>query len=141
MTNIPSISARDRATVLHPFTQLKDYSTGKSGNPTIVEGGKGIRITDAEGRSYLDGFAGLYCVNIGYGRTEVAEAIARQAYNLAYYHTYAAHTTDELANLSDRLVTMAPGEPRKEVYGLSGADANETQANLLWYYNNLRCHP
>ncbi len=141
MTNIPSISARDRATVLHPFTQLKDYSTGKSGNPTIVEGGKGIRITDAEGRSYLDGFAGLYCVNIGYGRTEVAEAIARQAYKLAYYHTYAAHTTEELANLSDRLVRMAPGEPRKVFYGLSGSDANETQAKLVWYYNNLRGQP
>ena len=57
------------------------------GDPTIVTGGKGIRINDAEGRNYIDGFAGLYCVNIGYGRTEVAEAIARQAYQLAYYHT------------------------------------------------------
>src|SRR5260221_4239033 len=137
MTNIPSISARDRATVLHPFTQLKDYSTGKSGNPTIVEGGKGIRITDAEGRSYLDGFAGLYCVNIGYGRTEVAEAIARQAYRLAYYHSYAAHTTDQLAILSDRLVKMAPGKMSKAFYGMSGSDANETQGKLVSDYNKL----
>jgi adenosylmethionine-8-amino-7-oxononanoate aminotransferase len=99
----------DRSSVLHPFTNLKDYASGAAGGPTIMETGKGVRITDATGREYIDGFAGLYCVNVGYGRTEVAEAIARQAYKLAYYHSYAAHTTEELARLSDRLVKMAPG--------------------------------
>ncbi|MCP1835588.1 L-2,4-diaminobutyrate transaminase [Bradyrhizobium sp. USDA 4532] len=141
MIDVKTIAERDRASVLHPFTQLKDFASGKIGNPTIVAGGKGIRIEDAQGRSYIDGFAGLYCVNIGYGRTEVAEAIARQAYKLAYYHTYAAHTTEELANLSDRLVRMAPGKPSKVFFGLSGSDANETQAKLVWYYNNLRGQP
>ncbi|NOJ44555.1 aminotransferase [Bradyrhizobium australiense] len=141
MIDVNTIAERDRSTVLHPFTQLKDFATGKIGDPTIVAGGKGIRIEDAQGRSYIDGFAGLYCVNIGYGRTEVAEAIARQAYKLAYYHTYAAHTTEELATLSDRLVRMAPGKASKVFYGLSGSDANETQAKLVWYYNNLRGQP
>ncbi|WP_035664668.1 aminotransferase [Bradyrhizobium sp. Ec3.3] len=139
--DIKTIAEQDRSTVLHPFTQLKDFATGKLGDPTIVTGGKGIRIEDAQGRTYIDGFAGLYCVNIGYGRAEVAEAIARQAYNLAYYHAYAAHTTEELARLSDRLVRMAPGKPSKVFYGMSGSDANETQAKLVWYYNNLRGHP
>lgn len=141
MTDDRTIAELDRSSVLHPFTQLKDYATGKLGDPTIVAGGKGIRIEDTHGRSYIDGFAGLYCVNIGYGRAEVAEAIARQAYNLAYYHTYAAHTTEELAKLSDRLVRMAPGKPSKVFFGLSGSDANETQAKLVWYYNNLRGLP
>jgi L-2,4-diaminobutyrate transaminase len=139
--DVAAIGALDRASVLHPFTQLKDFASGKLGEPTIVETGKGIRIQDATGRSYIDGFAGLYCVNIGYGRTEVAEAIARQAHRLAYYHSYAAHTTDELAILSDRLVRMAPGQMSKVFYGLSGSDANETQAKLVWYYNNLRGQP
>ncbi|MDA9504414.1 hypothetical protein XI09_06545 [Bradyrhizobium sp. CCBAU 11386] len=141
MTEVKNIAALDRSSVLHPFTQLKEYASGKIGDPTIVAGGKGIRIEDAQGHSYIDGFAGLYCVNIGYGRTEVAEAIARQAYKLAYYHTYAAHTTEELAILSDRLVRMAPGKPSKVFFGLSGSDANETQAKLVWYYNNLRGQP
>lgn len=141
MLDIETIAQRDRSSVLHPFTQLKDFARGKLGDPTIVTGGQGIRIQDAEGRSYIDGFAGLYCVNIGYGRTEVAEAIARQAHKLAYYHTYAAHTTEELATLSDRLVRMAPGKPSKVFFGLSGSDANETQAKLVWYYNNLRGQP
>ncbi|MEY9981495.1 L-2,4-diaminobutyrate transaminase [Bradyrhizobium yuanmingense] len=141
MNDTKTIAERDRASVLHPFTQLKEFATGKLGDPTIVTGGKGIRIEDAQGHTYIDGFAGLYCVNIGYGRTEVAEAIARQAYKLAYYHTYAAHTTDELATLADRLVRMAPGKPSKVFFGLSGSDANETQAKLVWYYNNLRGRP
>ncbi|HXR00986.1 MAG TPA: aspartate aminotransferase family protein [Pseudomonas sp.] len=135
------ISALDRASVLHPFTQLKDFASGKAGDPTIIETGKGIRITDATGREYIDGFAGLYCMNVGYGRTEVAEAISRQAHKLAYYHSYAAHTTEDLARLSDRLVRMAPGNMSKVFYGMSGSDANETQAKLVWYYNNLRGLP
>lgn len=135
------ISALDRASVLHPFTQLKDFASGKAGDPTIIETGKGIRITDATGREYIDGFAGLYCMNVGYGRTEVADAISRQAHKLAYYHSYAAHTTEDLARLSDRLVRMAPGKMSKVFYGMSGSDANETQAKLVWYYNNLRGLP
>ncbi|MER8672280.1 aspartate aminotransferase family protein [Mesorhizobium sp. M1156] len=138
---IKDISDKDRNSVLHPFTQLRDFASGKSGEPTIVETGKGIRITDAHGTELIDGFAGLYCVNIGYGRTEVAEAISRQAHRLAYYHSYAGHTTDELAILSDRLVKMAPGRMSKIFYGMSGSDANETQAKLVWYYNNLRGKP
>lgn len=141
MTDVETIAELDRASVLHPFTHLKDFANRKTGDPTIVVGGKGIRIEDAQGRSYIDGFAGLYCMNIGYGRTEVAESIARQAHKLAYYHTYAAHTTEELATLSARLVRMAPGKPSKVFFGLSGSDANETQAKLVWYYNNLRCQP
>ena len=132
-----NIGALDRASVLHPFTNLKDFTAGKLGDPTIVETGKGVRITDSTGKTYIDGFAGLYCVNIGYGRTEVADAIARQAHKLAFYHSYAAHTTDELAILSHRLVRMAPGKMSKVFYGMSGSDANETQAKLVWYYHNL----
>ncbi|WP_024520863.1 aminotransferase [Bradyrhizobium sp. Tv2a-2] len=139
--DIREIGDKDKNSVLHPFTHLKDFATGKLGEPTIVETGQGIRIQDARGNQLIDGFAGMYCVNVGYGRTEVAEAISRQAYRLAYYHCYAAHTTDELAILSDRLVKMAPGKMSKVFYGMSGSDANETQAKLVWYYNNLRGRP
>lgn len=136
-----AIGAMDRGAVIHPFTHLKDFVQGKLGEPTIVDSGEGVRIRDSNGREYIDGFAGLYCVNIGYGRTEVAEAIAKQAHQLAYYHSYAAHTTEGLARLSDRLVKMAPGHMSKVFYGLSGSDANETNAKLVWYYNNLRGKP
>jgi L-2,4-diaminobutyrate transaminase len=131
------IAALDRASVLHPFTNIKDFASGGL-DPVIVDTGSGPWIQDANGRKYLDGFAGLYCVNIGYGRKEVADAIAQQAHRLAYYHTYAGHTNEELAILADRLVRMAPGRMSKIFFGLSGSDANETNAKLVWYYNNLR---
>ena len=140
MNEAGRIAKLDRGATLHPFTQLKDFATGKS-DPVIIDTAKGIRIQDAAGNSLIDAFAGLYCVNIGYGRTEVADAIARQAHRLAYYHTYVGHTTDELATLSDRLIKMAPGKMRKVFYGMSGSDANETQAKLVCYYNNLRGQP
>ncbi len=58
MTNIAEIAEMDRRTVLHPFTYLKDYAQGTD-DPTIMETGKGVRIQDATGREYIDGFAGL----------------------------------------------------------------------------------
>ena len=131
----------DRDTVLHPFTLLKPFAEGALGDPRIVETGQGIRIRDRKGVELIDAFAGLYCVNIGYGRREVADAIYEQAKKLAYYQTYAAHSTEALIRLSDRIVAMAPGNPSKVFYGLSGSDANETQVKLVWYYNNILGRP
>jgi L-2,4-diaminobutyrate transaminase len=61
--------------------------------------------------------------------------------NLPRVCSYVGHTTEQLAILADRLVRMAPGKPSKVFFGLSGSDANETQAKLVWYYNNLRGQP
>jgi L-2,4-diaminobutyrate transaminase len=130
------LAALDRATVLHPATNARDFAAGKAPS-TVIDTAKGIRVRDTDGRELIDAFAGLYCVNVGYGRTEVADAIARQAYKLAYFHTYAGHSTEELIRLSERLIRMAPGRPSKVFYGTSGSDANETQAKLVWYYHNL----
>jgi L-2,4-diaminobutyrate transaminase len=135
------LSAADRASILHPFSPIRSYGQGEMGDTRIIRGGRGIRIQDVQGREYIDGFSALYCVNVGYGRPEIAEAIARQARELAYYHTYAGHSNLPLIRLSQRLLAMAPGQMRKVFYGLSGSDANETQVKLVWYYNNLRGKP
>ena len=97
MNDLSTIAQLDRASTLHPFTQLKDFATGNSAT-RHGRNRQRLRIRARPARA-IDAFAGLYCVNIGYGRAEVADAIARQAYRLAYYHSYAAHTTDELAIL------------------------------------------
>ena len=131
----------DRDSVLHPFTNLKDFAEGRLGDPRIMESGPGCRIRDRSGNEFIDAFAGLYCVNIGYGRREVAEAIYEQAKKLAFYQTYAGHSTEALVRLSERLVSMAPGRPARVFYGLSGSDANETQVKLVWYYNNVLGRP
>lgn len=135
-----AIKTLDRQSVLHPFTHAADYASGKI-DPYIVQSGAGVRIRGADGSELIDGFGGLYCVNVGYGRAEIADAIAAQARKLAYYHSYAGHTTEPLARLSDRLIRMAPAGMSKVFYGLSGSDANETQAKIVWYYNNLRGLP
>ena len=130
----------DRQRVFHASTHLKQYAAGElSGR--IISSGSGIRITDSEGIELIDGFAGLYCVNIGYGRTEMADAIYEQAKELAYYHTYVGHTNEALVTLSDRIIKMAPEGMSKVYYGMSGSDANETQLKLVWYYNNARGRP
>ncbi|HEY5754805.1 MAG TPA: aminotransferase class III-fold pyridoxal phosphate-dependent enzyme, partial [Steroidobacter sp.] len=140
MTTLPQLQSMDRATVLHPFTHAKDYAAGTA-DCFVVESGDGVRIKGADGTELIDAFGGLYCVNVGYGRSEVADAIAAQARKLAYYHSYAGHTTEALARLSARLIEMAPAGMSKVFYGLSGSDANETNAKLVWYYNNLRGQP
>ncbi|ATG72828.1 aspartate aminotransferase family protein [Zobellella denitrificans] len=130
----------DRNTVFHASTHLKQYAHGEVGG-RIITGAQGIRIQDSEGVELIDAFAGLYCVNIGYGRTEMAEAIYEQAKKLAYYHTYVGHTNEALIELSDRIIKMAPAGMSKVYYGMSGSDANETQLKLVWYYNNARGLP
>lgn len=136
-----SLEEMDRQSVIHPFTHLKDHASGKAGGPRIVTGGKGITIRDQHGTELIDGFAGLYCVNIGYGRDEVAKAIGDQAHQLAYYHAYAGTSNEPTIRLSDRVLRMAPAGMSKIYYGLSGSDANETQVKIVWYYNNVLGRP
>lgn len=130
----------DRRTVFHASTHLKDHAHGVSAS-RIIESGEGIVIRDRQGREFIDAFAGLYCVNVGYGRAEIAEAIHVQANKLAYYHTYVGHSNEPVIRLSERILSMAPEGMSKVYYGMSGSDANETQIKLVWYYNNVLGRP
>lgn len=131
----------DRATLIHPFTNLQAFAAGKMGGPRIVTGGAGIRIRDAHGRESIDAFSGLYCTNVGYGRTEIADAIADQARSMAYYHSYAGHSNEPAILLAQKILEWSPPGMRKVFYGLSGSDANETQVKIAWYYNNVLGRP
>lgn len=139
--SLDSLLRSDRQHFLHPSTHAHDHAVGALPGQ-IITGAEGIRITDHRGRSFIDAFAGLYCVNIGYGRTEVAEAMYEQAKRLAYYHTYVGYSTDTIIELSRRIITeWAPSGMKKVYYGMSGSDANETQIKLVWYYNNVLGRP
>ncbi len=132
-----SLESMDKRCVLHPFTDLKRFASSNSAGPRIMTSGQGIRVRDSAGRESIDAFAGLYCVNVGYGRQEIANAIHEQASKLAYYHSYAAHSNEPSIRLSERILELAPPGMRKVFYGLSGSDANETQVKIAWYYNNV----
>jgi L-2,4-diaminobutyrate transaminase len=136
-----SLEELDRRTVFHPSTHLKNHAHGKGPGPRIIDRGDGITITDNQGRELIDAFAGLYCTNIGYNRPEITEAITKQAEKLAFYHAYVGHSHEPVIRLSERLIRMAPRGMSKVYYGQSGSDANETQAKLVWYYNNILGRP
>jgi L-2,4-diaminobutyrate transaminase len=136
-----SLEAIDRMSMIHPFTNLKKFESGELGAPRIMEDGSGIRVRDSSGRVSIDAFAGLYCVNVGYGRQEIADAIHEQAKRLAYYHSYAGHSSEPAIRLSEKILSMCPPQMSKVFYGLSGSDANETQVKIVWYYNNVLGRP
>src|SRR5690554_5246697 len=130
----------DREFFFHPSTHLAQHARGESPN-RIVTGGSGVYIEDRDGKRLLDAFAGLYCVNVGYGRTEIAEAIAKQARELAYYHAYVGHGTEASITLARMIAERAPEGLSRVYFGLSGSDANETNIKLVWFYNNILGRP
>ena len=134
------LDAWDRENFFHPSTHLADFARGTLPN-RIITGGSGCHIEDRDGNRLLDAFAGLYCVNVGYGRSEIAEAIADQARELAYYHSYVGHGTEASITLAKMVLDRAPTHMSKVYFGLSGSDANETNIKLVWYYNNILGRP
>jgi L-2,4-diaminobutyrate transaminase len=130
----------DRENFFHPSTHLAEHARGQSPN-RIVTGGSGVFIEDRDGTRLLDGFAGLYCVNVGYGRKEIADAISEQAQKLAYYHAYVGHGSEPAIRLAHMIVERAPEGLNHVYFGLSGSDANETNIKLVWYYNNVLGRP
>lgn len=130
----------DRENFFHPSTHLAEFARGNIPHRVIV-GGQGSTIQDREGNKHLDAFAGLYCVNVGYGQSKISDAIAKQAKELAYYHSYVGHGTEASITLSRMIIERAPKNMSKVYYGLSGSDANETNIKLIWYYNNILGRP
>ncbi|WP_264212043.1 aspartate aminotransferase family protein [Leisingera thetidis] len=130
----------DRETFFHPSTHLAQHARGESPN-RVIKTASGVFIEDRDGNRLLDAFAGLYCVNAGYGRQEIAEAIADQARELAYYHSYVGHGTEASITLAKMILDRAPENMSKVYFGLGGSDANETNVKLIWYYNNILGRP
>ena len=134
------LAAWDRDHFFHPSTHMATHARGES-PARIIEGGEGATIVDRDGKRSLDAFAGLYCVNVGYGRKEIAAAIAEQADQLAYYHSYAGHGSEVAITLSKMIIERAPAGMSRVYFGLSGSDANETNVKLVWYLNNVLGRP
>lgn len=134
------LAAWDRENFFHPSTHLANHARGDTPS-RVITGGEGVYIEDRDGKRMLDAFAGLYCVNVGYGRQEIADAIAEQAKELAYYHAYVGHGTEASITLAKMLLDRAPDHMSKVYFGLGGSDANETNIKLVWYYNNILGRP
>lgn len=128
----------DTRSQLHPFTLLSDHQ--KHG-PTVMSHGTGTRLTDSNGAEYLDAFAGLWCVNVGYGREEIADAVANQIKRLNYFQSFLGMANEPSIQLADRLLKLMPKSLGKVFFGLTGSDSNDTLIKIVWLYNNLRGQP
>ena len=138
--NTNELPAWDRDHLFHPSTHMAGHARGET-PARIVSSAEGVYITDIEGRRSLDGFAGLYCVNAGYGRTDITDAIIAQARKLPYFHAYGGHGSEPSIRLAKMIIDRAPTGMSRVFFGLSGSDANETCVKLAWYYNAVLGRP
>ncbi|ATX66408.1 aspartate aminotransferase family protein [Roseinatronobacter bogoriensis] len=141
LTNIAptaELQALDAAHHMHPFTA--NAALGAKG-ARIITRASGVRLTDSDGAELIDGMAGLWCVNIGYGREELAEAAARQMRELPYYNTFFQTSHVPALTLAARLAELAPGDLNHVFFAGSGSEANDTNIRMVRQYWALKGQP
>lgn len=124
---------------LHPFTDTKGLAN--EGGSRIITKAEGVWLTDSEGNQILDGMAGLWCVNMGYGRKELAQAAYDQMLELPYYNTFFKTATPPSIELSEKLAKITPDGLNHVFYGSSGSDANDTIVRMVRHFWNLARKP
>ncbi len=138
MTETVRWQALDRAHHLHPFT---DHKALAGIGTRIVTKAEGCWLWDSEGNRILDGMAGLWCVNVGYGRKELVEAATRQMAELPYYNTFFQSATPASVELAAKLAEIAPAGLQKTFFANSGSEANDTAVKLVRYFWNMQGQP
>jgi 4-aminobutyrate--pyruvate transaminase len=134
---LTNTQTRDVESLLHPYTNAPQHR--RDGAHVIVEG-RGVRVIDDQGRSFIEGMAGLWCCGLGFGDRELAEAAKAQLDKLPYYHLFGGRSHEPAIELAERIKDLSPGMARV-IYQSSGSEANETQVKLAWYYNNALGRP
>ena len=136
-TNI-DIKALDNAHHLHPFTTHHEL---REKGPRVITHAEGVYIYDEDGNKILDGMAGLWCVNLGYGRQELIDAAAETMKTLSYYNLFFQTTTPHAARLADLIAQKTPEGLDQILFGCSGSEAVDSAIKLIWYYWNLAGKP
>jgi putrescine---pyruvate transaminase len=138
MSSTTPLQKLDAEHHLHPFTNHDEmHAIGTH----VLTDGEGVWLHDAEGRRLLDGLAGLWCVNVGYGRRELIDAASRQMERLCYYPSFFNSTTEPAIRLAARLSDLAPGRLHHAMFSNSGSEANETALKLIRAYWKLKGQP
>jgi len=120
--------------LVHSFADLDALKQDDA--RTVITRAEGAYVYDAQGRRYIDGIGGLWCVNVGHGRAEIADAIAAQLKDLDYYSTFYNLTHPLAAELSRKIADLAPGALNRVYFGNSGSVANDTAVRILQHYYN-----
>ncbi len=125
--------------LVHSFSDL--HSLQAAGARTVISQAEGAYVFNEQGERYLDGMAGLWCVNVGHGRREISSAVAEQLNTLDYFSTFYNLTHPSAAQLAEKIATMAPGSLNRVYFGNSGSVANDTAVRVLHHYFNRLGHP
>ena len=128
----------DAAHHLHPFTDFA--ALAKEGSRVITKA-DGCWLWDSDGNRYLDGMAGLWCIQVGYGRREIADAVHRQMLELPYYNTFFKTTTLPAIELAEVLAEITPPQFKMSFFGGSGSDGNDTVVRMVRTYWQLLGKP
>ena len=133
--NTQEIVEKDKAHFTHPW---QIFDTFPEAGALPIARGEGCHIWDTDGNRYFDAVGGLWCNNIGLGRKEMADAIARQAYELAYASGFVDITNPAAAELAAKLASIAPGDLNHVMFTCGGSTANDSAYRLMHFYNNKR---
>ncbi|MGE5540566.1 MAG: aspartate aminotransferase family protein [Gemmatimonas sp.] len=133
-----ALDKADRASVLHPYTNLRQHQS--DGSLTIVSG-KGVWVTDSTGKRYIESMAGLWCTTLGFGENRLAEAAKRQIEELSFYHLFGAKAHPPAIKLAEKLLALAPSPMGRVFFTCSGSEAIDTAIKIVWYYNNALGRP
>jgi putrescine aminotransferase len=125
------LQALDAAHHMHPFST---QDTLAKRGARVITRADGVWITDSDGNRIIDGMAGLWCVNVGYGRDRLADVAARQMKELPYYNTFFMTTHVPAIALSQKLAEVAPGDLNHVFYAGSGSEANDTNIRMVRTY-------
>ncbi len=133
-----SAASRDIDYHVHGYTNLKKH---EERGPMIITGATGIRVTDDQGKSYIEGLAGLWCTSLGFQEERLIDAATQALKTLPYYHGFAHKTADVTIDLAEKLISIAPLPMSKVLFANSGSEANDLAIKLIWYYNNALGRP
>lgn len=133
--NIDQLIKRDAEVLLHPSSSITDLIEN---GPKMVVGAQGRHVVDAEGRQLLDAMAGLWCVNVGYGRDQLGEAMKVASNQLGFYHSFTNASNPWQVELADKLLQLTPNNMGKVFFGTSGSDCNDTLIKIAWHYHALK---
>jgi len=131
--NTEELWRKDRDHNIHPWTNFASF---KNEGSLVMSHSEGPYVYDSDGNQFIDGIGGLWCVNIGYGRDEMAEAIADQVRQIPYYSTFNHLTTPPAATLAAKLAELAPGSLNHVFFGTGGSMANDTAVRIIHFYFN-----
>lgn len=126
---------KDKDHFVHPWTHFDSF---KKDGSLVMGRAEGAYVYDLSGKRYLDGIGGLWCVNIGYGRREIAEAISQQALRMAFFNPFVDTTNVPATELAAKLASLAPGDLNKVFFTCGGSTANDTAVRIAHYYHAKR---